>query len=140
MSGESTGASRPKVATSGTSSAQISSNLALKNAVGRLLQLLDRETTALRKREPLDMDDLCDRKNQALLELSRIGQRIDGEAVGPELRAMLTELRRKLDENRSALELHLQAVGEVADILARTIRDAESDGTYSTGGSSRWTA
>jgi hypothetical protein len=117
-----------------------SAAVALKHTVARLLQLLDRETTALRTRQPLDMDDLSNRKNQALLELSRIGRRVEPESVDGQLRSMLAELRGKLDENRSVLELHLRAVGEVADILATAIRDAESDGTYSTGGYSRYMA
>jgi hypothetical protein len=116
---------------------QGSAHVALKHAVARLAQLLDRETAALRMREPVDMDDLCHRKNQALLELSRIGRRIDGDHVDEQLRSALAELRKKLDENRSVLELHLQAVSEVADILATAIRDADSDGTYSTGLSAR---
>jgi flagellar biosynthesis/type III secretory pathway chaperone len=113
--------------------AQPSTRIALKNAVARLVQVLDRETAALRSREPVDLDELCDRKNQALLELSRIGRRFDREDIDPELRPMLAELRQKLDENRTVLTLHLQAVQEVAEILTAAIRDAESDGTYSGG-------
>lgn len=121
---------------------QLPANAALKNAAQRLINLLDQETSALRLRTPVDMDDLCDRKNQALLELSRIGRRLDDSDVDTDLRALLAALRRKLDENRSVLELHLQAAGEVTDILAAAIRDAESDGTYSTGAGaySEWTA
>jgi hypothetical protein len=119
---------------------QGAANVALKHTAARLLQLLERENTALRTRQPVDMDDLCNRKNQALLELSRIGRRVESDAVDDHLRAILAELRRRLDENQSVLKLHLQAVGEVADILATAIRDAESDGTYSTGGYSRYLA
>jgi hypothetical protein len=137
---EMNGAHRPEPAAAGRDSAQPSANAALKHAAARLVQLLDRETAALRKRQPVDMDDLSNRKNQALLELSRIGRTIDGDALDDQLRLMLRELRKKLDENRTVLKLHLQAVGEVADILAAAIRDADSDGTYSTGASQRWLA
>ncbi len=113
--------------------APASARLALKSAVARLIQVLDRETTALKRREPVDMDELCDRKNQALLELSRIARRFDRDEIDPELRPMLGQLREKLDENRSVLTLHLQAVQEVAKILAEAIRDADSDGTYAIG-------
>ena len=130
MPGEPTGMSRPNAASDESSA--LSAKVALKNTAGRLLQLLDRETTALRTRQPVDMDDLCDRKNQALLELSRIGRRLEAGAIDAELRPVLHELREKLDENRAVLKLHLQAVGEVAEILAAAIRDADSDGTYST--------
>jgi flagellar biosynthesis/type III secretory pathway chaperone len=125
-------ASWPSAAPSGQP-APASARMALKSAVVRLIQVLDRETTALRRREPVDMDDLCDRKNQALLELSRIAQRFDSDTMDAELRPMLAQLREKLDENRSVLTLHLQAVQEVAEILAAAIRDADSDGTYAIG-------
>ncbi len=134
------GRPRPVDAVFDQGSTNPSANVALKNAAARLLQLLDRETTALRERQPVDMDDLCDRKNQALLELSRIGRRLEGDSVDVELRSMLADLHKKLDENRSVLKLHLQAVSQVANILAKAIRDAESDGTYSTGPNSRWLA
>jgi hypothetical protein len=140
MSGDPRGTAGPSVATQDDGAAQLSANAALKSAAARLLQLLDRETTALRGRQTVDMDDLCDRKNKALLELSRISRRIEGEAVDPELQSMLDALRSKLDENRAVLQLHLQAVGEVADILAAAIRDADSDGTYSTGAHPGWLA
>lgn len=110
-----------------------SARIALKSAVARLIQVLDQETTALKRREPVDMDDLCNRKNQALLELSRIAQRFDRDAIDAELRPMLAQLREMLDENRSVLTFHLHAVQEVAEILVSAIRDAESDGTYASG-------
>jgi hypothetical protein len=113
--------------------AHLSANAALKNTVTRLLRLLEQETAALRQRQRIDMDELSDRKNQALLELSRVGRALEREGADPELRPLLAELRATLDENRSVLHLHLRAVGEVADVLAAAIRDAESDGTYSTG-------
>jgi flagellar biosynthesis/type III secretory pathway chaperone len=140
MSADPRGTAGPSIAAPDDGSAQLSANAALKSAAARLLQLLDRETTALRGRQTVDMDDLCDRKNKALLELSRISRRIEGEAVDPELQSMLDALRSKLDENRAVLQLHLQAVGEVADILAAAIRDADSDGTYSTGAHPGWLA
>lgn len=120
--------------------AQVPTNAALKGVAARLLRLLDRETTALRKREPVDIDDLCDRKNQSLLELSRMSRSLGAHAVDPELRSLLADLRKKLEENRTVLKLHLQAVSEVADILATAIRDSESDGTYSTGAHPGWLA
>ena len=131
---------RPDAAAADPGAAQLPATVALRNAVARLMRLLDRETTGLRSRQQVDLNDLGDRKNQALLELSRISRRLDAEAVDPELRAQLDALRGKLDENRSVLKLHLQAVRQVADILANAIRDAESDGTYSSAADPRWPA
>ena len=105
---------------------------ALRSAAARLARILAHETTALRQRRPLDLDELCDRKNQALLELTRLGLGANREALDPGLESQLTDLRDRLEENRSLLELHLRAVRSVADILATAIRESESDGTYST--------
>ena len=132
----------PQRSTAKPQGAKLSATVALKNAAERLGELLDRETAALRERKKVDLDDLSDRKNQALLELTRISRRLDGGEIDAGLRSLLAELRRKLDENQSVLKLHLQAAGEVADILANAIRDAESDGTYSSvgGAYSEWMA
>jgi len=40
-------------------------------------------------------------------------------------------LRQKLERNRAVLEMHYEAVREVAAIIVRAIREADSDGTYS---------
>lgn len=105
---------------------------ALANTMARLGEVLKSETTALRARRPADLDSFCDRKNQALLELSRVGQKLEREKLSPELREKLDDLRTQLGENQALLALHLRAVRDVADILATAIREAESDGTYST--------
>jgi hypothetical protein len=39
-------------------------------------------------------------------------------------------LRQKLERNRAILEMHYEAVREVAAIIVGAIRDSESDGTY----------
>ena len=105
---------------------------ALRSAAARLVNILEHETTALRQRRPLILDELSDRKNQVLLELTRLDKGLNREALDPELASRLSDLRDRLEGNRSLLELHLRAVRSVADILATAIRDAESDGTYST--------
>jgi hypothetical protein len=49
----------------------------------------------------------------------------------------LTSLRSSLIRNQAALQIHLDAVREVSAIIARSIQEVESDGTYSLAGSSR---
>lgn len=103
----------------------------LIDAIERVALALDTETAALRNREPVDVEELNNRKSQGLLELSRIGRRLDGAELDPRAIELLSELRGKLEENRAALKLHLEAVQEISDILTTAIRDEESDGTYS---------
>lgn len=103
----------------------------LLDAIERVSQALDLETEALKNRDSVDVEELNNRKSQGLLELSRIGRRLDGAELDPRAVEMLSELRRKLEENRSVLKLHLEAVQEISQILTDAIRDEESDGTYS---------
>jgi len=104
----------------------------LRDVAIRLTGLLEDEIAALRAHRTLDLDEISDRKNQMLLELSRISGSLDGSTDDPALRTALDRLRERLDENLAVLELNIGAVRDVADILASTIREAESDGTYST--------
>ena|SRR5690625_1229123 len=104
----------------------------LRDIATRLTELLEDEIAALRAHRTLDLNDISDRKNQMLLELSRISGSLDDNAADPSLRPVLDRLRERLDENLSMLELNIGAVRDVADILTSAIREAESDGTYST--------
>ena len=103
----------------------------LIHAIERVSKVLELETAALKNRQQLDIDDLNNRKSQGLLELSRIGRRLDGAELDRAAIEKLGELREKLEENRAALKLHLEAVQEISEILARALRDEDSDGTYS---------
>ena len=50
-----------------------------------------------------------------------------GQSLGPRLRSLQAKLR----ENSDVLRMHLEAVQEISSVMARAIRDGESDGTYS---------
>ena len=104
--------------------------------VERVAAILDAETEALGHGVPLDIAEFNHRKRHALLELTR-GLRAFGDpgppAQGPHeaLRDCLGRFAAKLERNRRALDTRLRAVREIADIIAQTIRESESDGTYS---------
>lgn len=134
MTGEQADAPETKMDAPSVAPARSPVLAALAGAAERLVRVLDQETGALRARSAPDLAALCHRKNQALLELSRIEQKLDREPLDAELQALLARLRARLGENGAALDLHLRAAREVAEILADAIRDAESDGTYSTSG------
>lgn len=107
----------------------------LMRAIRRVEQTLVRETEALRKRQSIDMDDMNRRKSQGLLELSRVGRRLDPKAIDADLERMLRRLRGTLAENRAALDLYLGAAREISATVTSAIREADSDGTYSIDGS-----
>jgi len=49
----------------------------------------------------------------------------------PRVAPQLTHLRASLIRNQAALQIHLDAVREVSSIIAKSIQEVESDGTYS---------
>jgi hypothetical protein len=104
---------------------------ALLRAVERIEDLLDEETAELKNHRAIDLASFIHRKGQGLLELTRASRAMNGYEVEPAVADRLARLRDKLERNQAVLQLHLDAVREVADLLAKAARDAESDGTYS---------
>lgn len=103
----------------------------LERAIERLEEVVEQETAALEGRTGIDLKDFNNRKSQGLLDLNRALRAHDGLARDKAALARLAGLRVKLDTNRAVLKTHLDAVREVATVLADAIRDSESDGTYS---------
>jgi hypothetical protein len=105
--------------------------VALADAIRRLEQVIDDETSALRTRRPIDLDGLVRRKSQGLLELTRLSRLLVGRVASGDLRPDLARLSGKLERSRELLRLRLTAAQEVAGLVADAMRAAESDGTYS---------
>ena len=103
----------------------------LLRAVERTEDLLDEETFALKDRRAIDLVSFIRRKNQSLLEITRAARALSDYEVGPAVTDRLAGLKDKLERNQAVLRLHLEAVREVAELLAKAARDADSDGTYS---------
>jgi hypothetical protein len=103
---------------------------AFSKAVERLEQVIDLETQVLMENKPADLHEFNHRKNFGLLELTRTMRALEG-TPSEQVRILLVNLRTKLDRNRKALDTHLRAVQEISAIIAKAIRDSESDGTYS---------
>ena len=99
--------------------------------VGRLEHLLDDETTGLKSRSGVDFIDLTRRKRQGFLELDRLMRSFEGTIPSQDIISRLASFRVKLDENGTALRLHLQAAQDVTAIIVRVMQECESDGTYS---------
>ncbi|MBA4790641.1 MAG: hypothetical protein H2042_13160 [Rhizobiales bacterium] len=110
---------------------EASSPCTLGSALDRLEELVREETLALRAHADIDFAEISRRKSRSLLELTRIAR-----AVPPRLDTgtlnRVRALREALQQNFELLGLHLTAAQEVGSILHTAIRDAESDGTYST--------
>lgn len=99
-------------------------------AIRRLESIVEEETVALTTGQKIDFDDFSARKSRSMLEfvrLMRARMHLGGEI---EITEEIQRLREKLEWNRSVLEMHYDAVREVAAIIVKAVRDAESDGTY----------
>lgn len=109
--------------------------LGLLAAIRRLEGVVEEETVALKTGKKIDFDDFSMRKSRGMLEFLRLMRaqiHIGGEA---HITEEIQRLRQKLERNHAVLEMHLEAVREVAAIIVRAIREAESDGTYNAGAS-----
>ena len=99
--------------------------------IRRLESIVEEETVALETGKRIDFDEFSARKSRSMLEFVRLmGKRmyLGGET---QIADEIMKLRQKLERNRAILEMHYDAVREVATIIVRAIKEAESDGTYS---------
>jgi len=101
------------------------------SVVERLLVALDEENSAISRRGAVDYDAFNRRKSQGLLELNRLAPSLAGMRLTPALGGALRDLQARLEANRRLLSTQLTAARAVSDIIARAIRDSQSDGTYS---------
>lgn len=104
---------------------------AIRPALVKLVDIVEEENGALRQHKVISHGAFTARKNHALRELMS-AQRCDAspsavEACTPLLRRLASALK----INAGLLKLHIKAVGEISDIIIGSLRDAESDGTYS---------
>lgn len=100
-------------------------------AIERLKATIDEETSKLESRAVVDFDTFSQRKNRGLLELTRAIRLASDIHADPRITPQLTYLRASLIRNQAALQIHLDAVREVSAIIAKSIQEVESDGTYS---------
>lgn len=99
-------------------------------AIRRLVNVVEEETVALETGKKIDFDDFSGRKSRSMLEFVRLMRTRIHLGSEAEVTEEVQRLRQKLERNRKILEMHYDAVREVATIIVRAIREAESDGTY----------
>jgi flagellar biosynthesis/type III secretory pathway chaperone len=99
--------------------------------VDRLETLLDDEMRTLKRRGASDFTELTRRKRQGFLELNRLMRAFEGTIPSQDIINRLATFRIKLDENGTALRLHLQAAQEITATIVRVMQEMDSDGTYS---------
>jgi len=97
----------------------------------RLRTAVEAENREIAARGRVDYRVHTQRKNQGLFELSKLKGPIERARCHPAIAAAFSDLAAKLDVNRRLLAAQLKAARTVADIVARAIRENQSDGTYS---------
>lgn len=102
----------------------------LTQAINRLEAVLAGESMALRAGNHGGLGEMSNRKNQSLMELSRISRGLDSQSLSSETHGRLSGLRDRLADNSRLLQLHMEATAEVAGMITLAIAEAESDGTY----------
>jgi len=112
----------------------LGTHASILHVIERLKVTIDEETAGLELRAPVDLDGFGQRKNRGLLELTRAMRLTQDVESDPRVVACLTGLRASLVRNQAALQIQLDAVREVSAIIARSIQEVESDGTYSSTG------
>lgn len=100
-------------------------------AVAKLLEAVEDENSVLRHQEIISHAGYTDRKNQALRELMAAQRRETGPTAIDQIRPQLLRLSQALLANAKLLKHHITAVGEISDIIVGSLREANSDGTYS---------
>lgn len=100
-------------------------------AIQRLEDIVEEETDALQARQLVDFNEFSLRKSRSMLEFVRLARALVNLKNDGDVADNLQRLRLKLEKNRALLQMHLEAACEVATIIAKAIREAESDGTYS---------
>ena len=100
-------------------------------AIERLIEAVESETRALNEIGPIDYRAHSQRKSQGLLELSRMEASLSTLKSHPRAQAALARLVDRLEDNQKLLHARLRAARTIAEVLARAIREGQSDGTYS---------
>lgn len=101
--------------------------------ISRIEEAVEAETDGIRSGAAFDIKASNARKSRCLYELNRAMKGIGHADVLSEHREGLLRLRKKLARNEAAIQAHLSAVSEVANLLKNAIQNAEADGTYSAG-------
>jgi len=106
----------------------------LSASIKAIEDVLDYESEMLEKHGNPDFADIHARKERAIHALNLICQE-NPQISEPENKVFLADilesLQVKLARNERVLKIHLDAVGELVELISSTAQAREADGTYS---------
>ena len=103
---------------------------ALLGLAGRIESVLAEERQLLSGGPAEDLDRIAARKNLLALEATRLTQHAGALAPSPAVTARLRDVAAALADNERLLKRHIDAVSEIAALVADVCSRASSDGTY----------
>ncbi|KAB0566505.1 MULTISPECIES: hypothetical protein [Brucella] len=127
----------PEVALDVNPAEELEQQPALKpvvRAIQRLEDVIDTETRLLLEGGHPDLADINSRKSRGLYDFNKAIKKaasLAEPATMKGLQPLLDSLKQKLEKNCEALQLHLRAVGELADLIRGALETQDADGTYS---------
>ena len=104
---------------------------ACQAVIERLKAVIEDENQALTAQEIRTHASFAGRKNQLLRELMSAQRGCYSPAALRAIAQACSGLKRSLAHNETLLRNHIAALGEVSAIIIDSIKQAESDGTYS---------
>jgi len=102
-------------------------------AIQRLENVIDTETRLLLEGGNPDLAEINSLKSRGLYDFNKALTKASGltePATMKGLQPLLDRLKQKLEKNCEALQLHLRAVGELADLIRGALETQDADGTY----------
>lgn len=100
-------------------------------SIDAVLKIVEDETAAIRALGVKEIEKYSERKGQALMSLTHLLGAGSSFGSNEVVITKLKALRVALDANRALLKIHIDAVNEVSQIIVRSVRQAQADGTYS---------
>lgn len=110
---------------------QASSNVRIRNILGRLEMILDNENARIGIDPTFDIRASNLRKSRCLYELTMLTRKQPTTDVSSSYVSQTRHIRKKLEDNSAKVEAHMEACRSVIDLLKAAAQDADADGIYS---------
>ena len=111
--------------------AAASTDVRIRNVLGRLEMILDNENERIGIDPTFDLKMSNARKSRCLYELSMLHRNASLDAVSPSFVDQTKHIRGKLMMNSQKVGAHMEACRSVVDILKTAVQNADADGIYS---------
>lgn len=103
-------------------------------AIRHLEDVIEAETRLLLEGGTPDLVEINARKSRGLYDFNKAmtkASNLAGPSMMKSLQPLLDGFKQKLEKNCEALQMHLRAVGELADLIRGALETQDADGTYS---------